>query len=300
MANVRTGGILNKKKEVKKPKMENTKNLKEMAFDVPCVREYLEKHGEVYTVRSYLYNELENRWTAGIGEVELEMCQVITPQNIDEVLRNEFDSSGFKTAAGWKEQILKYPKNANARELYLFWVGKVQEEKIDRSFYSTKDAIDGLRDIREKILQYWSYRGKLFIKIDHWDRIYFDGFDELKYTPAGRLILVSKETSDKATVKQETALEARDHYDKQGNRIKGTRTLAKEYAANLKDKLSVLEGDFVDYLDEWNDDKREIREDETDEFDNTPINFDATRPLYELAGNSYREDFSQPDKRGVT
>ena len=58
----------------------------------------------------------------------------------------------------------------------------METTKIDRSFYSTKDAIDGLRDMREKILQYWSYRGKLFIKIDHWDRIYFDGFDELKYT----------------------------------------------------------------------------------------------------------------------
>lgn len=279
--------------------MENTKNLKEMAFDVPCVREYLKEHGDVYTVRSYQYNELENRRVDKLGEVELEFIEVITPQNIDRILSENAYHSGFNTAKNWKEQILKYPKNASARELYLYWVGTMEVKKIDRSFHTTKDAIDGLKDMKEKILQYWSYRGKLYIKIDHWDKIYFDGFNYLKDTPGGKVILVSKETSDKATVKQEAAFDARDHYDKNGNWIKGTRTLAKEYAANLRDKLSVLEGDFVDYLDEWNDQKRETREDETDEFDNTPFEIDTTRPLYELAGNSYREDFSQPDKRGV-
>jgi len=192
----------------------------------------------------------------------------------------------------------------------------MKNTKIDRSFSTTKEAIRDLEAAfktpinpdfeclfqlpvpqperqKAKILQHWSYRGKLYIKIDHWNRIYFDGFNYLKDTPGGKVILVSKETSDRAIVKQAATLEARDHYDNNGNWVKGTRTLAKEYASNLKDKLSVLEGDFVDYLDEWNNDKRETREDDTDEFDNTPFEIDTTRPLYELAGNSYREDFSQ-------
>ena len=91
--------------------------MKNMRFDVSCVRKYLMDNGEVYSVRGYKYWVCDQEiWVDGVG-----ICSRV---RVGEVVRKEdlerfMGKSGFENVEDWWKKIVGFCGN---REKWLYYV----------------------------------------------------------------------------------------------------------------------------------------------------------------------------------